>query len=234
MLRACVLNFERLDIWQQSIEHPSENYCRLNLLQTSIFNLEHLNILRDLVGHPSKKLLSFEIAQNFCSQFRASRYITGLNRTSELKVIVVGICYERSFSNSSVLIYYRTQSDIRAKICCRLNCLRAYVFNLERLDILRDSFEHPCIKLLSIYYGTQPDIWEKSYYRLNLVWASVFKLEHLDILRDSIGLPCIKLLSLEFATSFHFQFLATRYITGLNRTSVYKVIVNSIFSELRI
>ena len=41
-------------------------------------------------------------------------------------------------------------------------------------------------------------------------------------------------MSFEFPTSFRFQFAASRYIIGLSWTSVYKVIVNSIFSELRI
>ena len=41
------------------------------------------DILRDSIRHPSKKLLSFEFAQSFGIQFRASRYITGLNQTSE-------------------------------------------------------------------------------------------------------------------------------------------------------
>ena len=60
-----------------------KSYCRLNLIQAFDFNLKHLDILRDSVRHPSKTLLSFEIAQRFNIQFRASRYITGLNQTSE-------------------------------------------------------------------------------------------------------------------------------------------------------
>jgi len=201
LLRACVLNFERLDIWRYSIGHPSKNYCRLNLLQTSIFNLKHLNILRDSIRHPKKKfcrlnlvrasvlnlerleilwdsighpcikLLSFEFATSFHFQFRASRYITGLNRTSEYKVIFVWKCSELLISILSVLIYYGTQSDIRVKSYCRLNLLRTSIFNFECLDILRDSVGHPSKTLLSF----------------------------------------------EFSTSFHFQFGASRYVTGLNR-----------------
>ena len=64
-------------------------YCRLNLLRDSKFNFERLYILRDSIRHPSKKLLSFEFAQSLNIQFRASRYITGLNQTYEKKVIVV-------------------------------------------------------------------------------------------------------------------------------------------------
>ena len=64
-------------------------YCRLNYLRASVFQFERLDILRDSIGHPSKKLLSFEFDQSFNIQFRASRYITGLNLTCEKKVFVV-------------------------------------------------------------------------------------------------------------------------------------------------
>ena len=147
----------------------------MHFLRASVFNFECLDILPNSIGHPSKKLLSLEFAQCFCFPLPASWYITGLNRTSELKVIAVCICYELPFSIWSVSIYYRTLPDIRVKSYCRLNFLRASVFNLECLDILPDSIGHSCIKLLSF----------------------------------------------EFATSFHFHFGASRYITGLNRTSEY-------------
>jgi len=120
-----------------------KSYCRLKLLRDSVFNYKRRDILWDSIGHPSKKLLSFVIAKSFCFQLRVSRYITGINRTSESKVIVVWICSELLFSISSVSISYGTQSDIRVKSYCRLNLLRASVFNFERLDILRDSIRHP-------------------------------------------------------------------------------------------
>jgi len=53
------------------------------LLRASVLNFERLNILRDTIGHPSKKLLSLQFAHSFYSKFRASRYTTGDNRTSE-------------------------------------------------------------------------------------------------------------------------------------------------------
>ena len=60
-----------------------KSYCRLNLLRASTFNFKRLDILYDSIRHPSKKLLSFELAQSFNIQFRASRYITGLNQSSD-------------------------------------------------------------------------------------------------------------------------------------------------------
>ena len=102
-----------------------------------------------------------------------SRYITGLNRTSELKGNAVCIFYEPPFSIWSYSKYYNTQSDVRVKSCCRLNLIRASVFNLERLDVLHDSVRHPTKKLLSFEFAR----------------TSVFNFERLDILRDSIGHP---------------------------------------------
>ena len=53
------------------------------LINHHTFNFERLDILWYSIRHPSKKLLSFELAQSIDIQLRASRYITGLNQTSE-------------------------------------------------------------------------------------------------------------------------------------------------------
>ena len=146
--------------------------------------------------------MSFDFAHSFCIQFRVSWYITGLNRTSEEKFIVIRIFLVLLFSISSVLIYEGTQSDIRVKFYCPLNLLRAFVFNFEHLDILRDSIGHLSEKLLSfefaqsfhIQFRVSRDITglnrtsdKKSYSRLNLLKASIFNFECLDILQKSIG-----------------------------------------------
>jgi len=130
-----------------------KRYFHLNFLRAFVFNFERLKILRDSIGHPSKKLLSLEFAHSFCIIFLASRYIVGLDRTSELKVIVVWICSELLYSISSVCIYYGSRSDIWVKSYCRLNLLRASVFNFERLDILRDSIGHPSKRLSTLEFA---------------------------------------------------------------------------------
>ena len=76
-----------------------------------------------------------------------------LNRTSELKLIVISFYSELPFSITNVTIPYGTQSDIRVKSYCRLNLLRASGFNYERLDILRDLIGHPSQKLLSFDFS---------------------------------------------------------------------------------
>ena len=118
-----------------------KSYCRFNLLRVSSFNVELLDILR------------FQYATSFSFQFRASRYIMGLNQTSELKVIIVWICSEVLFSILSVSIYYVTQSDIQVKSYNRLNFLRACFFYFERLEILRDLIRHLSNNLLSLEFA---------------------------------------------------------------------------------
>jgi len=66
-----------------------KSYCRLKILRASVLNFERLDILRDSFRHSSKKLLSFELALRFRIQLRVSQQITGLNQTSEQKDIVV-------------------------------------------------------------------------------------------------------------------------------------------------
>ena len=134
------------DIWVK-------RYCHLNLLGASVLNFEPLNILQDSIKHPSNKLISLEFAQSFYFQCRASWYITGLNWTSELKVIVVWICYELSCSISKVSTYYGTQSDIRVKTYCGLNLLGDSIFNFEHLGIFRNSIGHPSKMLLTLEFA---------------------------------------------------------------------------------
>ena len=126
-----------------------KSYGRLYWLRASTFNFKRLDMLRDSIRHPSKKLWSFVLAQSFNFQFQASRYVTGINQTSEKKVIVVCIGSENQHSISCVSICYGTQSDIREKSYCRLRLLRDSTFNFESLDILRDSIRHPSITLWS-------------------------------------------------------------------------------------
>ena len=182
--------------------------------------------------------MSFEISQSFYSQFWACRYITGLDRTSVYKVIVIRKCTKLLFSILSVSLYYGSQSDIWVKSYCRLNFLRTSIFNLESLNILGDSIGHPSKTLLSFKFATNfhfefqvPRYFMglnrtscKYYCHLNLLRTSVFNLEHLNILRDSIGHPSKKLLLLEFALSFCFTLPSSWYITGQNHTSELKFI----------
>jgi len=176
--------------------------------------------------------LSFEFAQNICFQIRVSRYITALNRTSKLNVIIVWICssvfnFERldilpdSIEHpSKTLLWFEFAQSLRFQLLAS-RYITGFIWTSE----LKVSAVCICYELLisimtvSINYRTQSDIRVKSYCHLNLLRASVLNFECLDILRDSIIHPSKKLLSFEFAQSFYFQFQASRYITGFNRTS---------------
>ena len=154
------------------------------------FNSECLDILCYSIRHPSKKLLWFEFTRSLRIQFWVSWYITGLNRTSESKVIGVWIFSKLLYSISSNSIYYGTQSDIRQKSNCRMNLVRASFFYSNCPDIFRDTIEH----------------LSKSYSCLHLQEASVFNFKRLGILWDLVRDPSKKLLLFEFSRSFLYIF----------------------------
>ena len=87
------------------------------------FNFERLDIRCAWIGPPCKKLWPFE----FLEIFRGS-------------ISDVSICDV-------------PESDLRVKSYCRLNLLKASVFNYERLHILRYSIGHPSEKLLSFDFS---------------------------------------------------------------------------------
>ena len=141
-------------------------------------------------------------------QFQPSRYIMGLNHTSESKVIAIWICLEFLSLISSVLIYYGSQSDIRVESYGRLNLPWASKFNFECLNILCNRIRHPSEKLwsfefienfhfsissFSIFRSPQSYTRVKNYDHLNLPCASMFNFKHLDILCNRIRHPSEKL-----------------------------------------
>ena len=241
--------FERLDILSPRIGHPAEKLWPLEFSRASVaqfwasryvmwlhrtsegkvmivwvswelqlINYKRLDMLCAWIRHPSEKLWPFE----FLESFRCSI--------------------------SSVSIYYAPESDLRVKSYVHLNFLRASVvkfraslyvmrlnrtselkvmsiwisrelplFNFERLDILCAwigppseklwPFEllhsfHSSISSVSIYYAPESNLRVKSYDRLNFSRASVV------------------------------QFWGSRYIMGLNPTSVWKVMTIWISWEL--
>ena len=96
-----------------------------------LFNFELLHISWASVIHPSQKLWLFVFGQSLCVQFRASRYIIGLNQTFESLVMAVWIFQEFSCSISCFLIYYALESDIRVNSYDHLNFLRAFVVHFR-------------------------------------------------------------------------------------------------------
>ena len=105
--RASILDVPESDIWVKSYDYL--NFSRASVAQfwssryvirmnrTSVlkgmtfwisqelplFNFDRLDMWFARIEHSCEKLLSFEFVQSFGIPFRASRYITGLNQTSE-------------------------------------------------------------------------------------------------------------------------------------------------------
>ena len=121
-------------------------------------------------------------------QFRASRYVTFLNRTSESKVMVVWICLVLPCLISTISIYYAPESDIRVKSYDHLNFSGASVVQFRTtqyiIDLNRTSESKviaiwiclvvPClISSILIYYAPESDILVKSYHHLNFSRLSI-------------------------------------------------------------
>ena len=150
----------------------------------------------------------FEFSRTTIFQFRASLYIICLNGTPMSKVMAVWIAPELSCLISSISIYYVPESDIRAKCYDHLNFSRTsmfqfwaslYIMCIDRTPMSKAMAgwigpELPCsISRVSINYVPKSDIRVKSYDHLNFSRASTF------------------------------QFRACRYVMGLNRKSMSKV-----------
>jgi len=141
-------NFERLDILRSRSAHPCEkwwqfqflvsfgysisnvsiyydpesdirvkSYDHLNSSRGFILQFRRLDILFALIGHPCEKLWPIKFLESFCC------------------------------SISGVLIYFVPKSSILVKRYSHLNFFRTFVFNFERLDILRSCIVHSCEKL---------------------------------------------------------------------------------------
>jgi len=147
-----------------------KGYGRFNFLRAYLFNFERLNILCAWIGDPSKMLWPVEFLDSLCCSF------------------------------SSVSIYHCPHTCTRVKSYGRLNLPRAYVFNIEHLDILWAWIGHPSEKLwpfeflesfhssfLSIckYHGLYMYTRVKSYGRLSLPRASIV---HFRVFRYIMGL----------------------------------------------
>ena len=154
-----LLNFERLDILCSWIWPPSEKLWPFEFLESfrcsiwsvSIYYSPESDLRVTIYDHLNYSRASIV-------QFGASQYIIRLNRTFELKVMIIWISRELS------------------------------LFNSELLDILSAGIEPPCDKLwpfeflesihclissFSIYYAPESDFCMKSYDHFNFSRASV-------------------------------------------------------------
>ena len=210
-----LFNFERLDILCAWIGHPCETLWPFEFLESFRCSISSVSIY--YVPESDVRVKSYDhlnFSRGFVVQFRASRYIMRLNRTSVWKVMTIWISWELP------------------------------LFNFKRHDILWPRIGYPCEKLwpfeflesiyfsissVLIYYVPESYIRVKSYDDLNFsrglvvqyrasryimrlnrtsvwkvmtIWISrellLFNFERLDILCSLIGHPCEKLWPLEF------------------------------------
>jgi len=154
-----LFNFERLDkllawIWPASeklwpFEFLESFHCTIS--RVSIYYAPESDLRVKSYDH-----LSFSRAS--VVQFRTSRYIMRLNRTSELKVMSIWISRQHPLFNFERL-------DI---LCAWIRPLSETLWAFDFLD----SF-HYSISSMSIYYAPESDLRVKSYDNLNFSRASV-------------------------------------------------------------
>ena len=152
-----MFNFGRLDILLAWIGPQCEKLWSFKFLESfrcSISSVSTYYAPESDIRVQSNDHLNFSRTSD--DQFRASRYIMHLNRTSVWQVMTILISQEHS------------------------------LFNFERLDILCAWIGLPCGKLwpfeflesfrcstsgMSIYYAPESDVWVKSYDHLNFTRA---------------------------------------------------------------
>jgi len=154
-----LLNSERLDILCAWIGPPSEKLWQFEFLESF-----HCSILGVSIYYAPKSDLQVKsydhliFSRASVVQFRASRYMMHLNRTSNWKVMTIWISRELPLLNLEGL-------DI---LCALIGPLSEKFWPFEFLESFRFS-----ILSVSIYYAPESDLWVKSYDHLNLSRASV-------------------------------------------------------------
>ena len=184
----------------------------------------------------------------FDDQFRASRYVMRLNRTSEWQVMNIWISRELLFnfeclimlcakiellweklwpfefveslccSISSILIYYAPQSDLRVISYDYLNFSRAFVVQFRASRYIMCLNQTCEWNVLTILIS-----WELSL--LNLESVSICDAPESDFRVKSYD-------HLNFSRAFVVQFRVSWYVMCLNQTSEWKVMIIWISREL--
>jgi len=243
-----LFNFERLDILCAWIVSPSEKLSPFEFLDSFRCSISSVSIYYPPESDPRVKSYDhLNFSRDSVAQFRASRYIMRLNRTSEWKVMTIWISWELPLFNFERL-------DI---LCTWIGPLSETLWPFEFLESLRCS-----ISSVMIYYAPELELRVKSYDHLNFSRASVvqfraslyimhmnrtsewkvmtiwisrelplFNFERHDILCAWIRPPREKLWPFEFLESFRCS-ISSVSICDANRTSNWKVMTIWIAQEL--
>jgi len=182
--------------------------------EVPLFNFERLDILFTRFGHPSEKLWKFDFSRAFVTQFKASRYIIRLNRTSEWKVMTLWISRELQLSNFERLdilfawIGHPSEKlwpfEFPQSFCCSISSISIYylpesnirVKSYDHLNFSRDSVVQFRASRYTMRLNRIPE------WKLMTIWISrelpLFTFKRLDILFTRFGHPSEKLWQFEF------------------------------------
>ena len=123
-----LFNFKRFDILCHLIGHPSQKLWRFELLES--FRCSISSVLINDAPESDIRVKSYDhlnFSRASIVQFRESRYMMRLNRTSVWKVLTISIFESFRCSISSVSIYDAPESDLLVIIYDHLNFSRASV-----------------------------------------------------------------------------------------------------------
>ena len=196
-----LLNFERLDILCAWIGPPSENLWPYEFLKSFRYSISDISIY--YVPESDLRVKSYDHLN--CSiastvQFRASRYIIRLNRTSKWKVMTIRISRELPLFNFERLdILYAWIGPLTEKL-----------WPFEFLEVFHCSFR------ASRYFMC---LNRTSELKVMSIWISrelpLFNFECLDILYALIGPPSKNYDHLNISRASVVQFRASLYVMRL-------------------
>jgi len=157
--RASLFNLERLDMRCAWIRYLSEKLWPFEFLES--FRCSNTSVSICDAPESDIRVKSYDhlnFSRASVVQFRATRYVMRLNRTSELKVMTIWISRELPLFNFERLDMW----------CAWIGHLSEKLWQLEFLESFRCS-----ISSVSICDAPESDIWVKSYDHLNFLRAFV-------------------------------------------------------------
>jgi len=158
-----LFNFERLDILCAWIGPPSDKLWPFELLKSFHCSISSVSIYDAPESYLRVKSYDhLNISRASVVQFRASRYIMRLNRTSEWKVKTIWIAQELPLFNFESF-------DI---LCAWIGPPSDKLWPFQFLESFRCS-----ISSVTIYYSPELDLRVKSYDHLNFSRASVVQFQ---------------------------------------------------------
>jgi len=183
-----LFNFKRLDILCAWIPPPSDKLWPFELLKSfhcSIPSVSIYNARKSDLRVKSCDHLNFSRAS--VVQFRASRYIMRLNRTSELKVLTIWISRELPLFNCERLDIWCTWIGPASEKLWPFELLRSF---------------HCSISSVSIYYAPEFQLRVTSYDHLNCSRASIVQFRASRYIMRLNQTSELKLWPFEFLESF--------------------------------